>query len=220
MKLSAYNTPFDVHLQWFSEEPPGKEEPPTTPPEGGEPPTVTVEELQKQLEDTTKLVKTMQSNFDRKNTDFQKLKEENEELKKAQMKEEERKEYERKKYEQELADKEAALKIKEFELEKTKLNSEKEIPYELGNLVKGDSIEDYIKNIEIISKLIDTRVNAEVEKRINEKLGNNQPPGGGDNGTYPNNPWSKDTFNLTKQGEIYRKDPELAKKMAAAAKKG
>lgn len=33
-----------------------------------------------------------------------------------------------------------------------------------------------------------------------------------------NNPWSKSSFNLTKQGEILRKDPELAKKLMMQAK--
>ena len=31
------------------------------------------------------------------------------------------------------------------------------------------------------------------------------------------NPWKPETFNLTKQGEIYRKDPELARRLAAEA---
>lgn len=33
------------------------------------------------------------------------------------------------------------------------------------------------------------------------------------------NPWSKDSFNLTKQGEIFRKDPAKARRMMGLAKK-
>jgi len=46
-------------------------------------------------------------------------------------------------------------------------------------------------------------------------------PAAGSGGANPNdpkeNPFKKETFNLTKQGEIYKKDPELAKRLAAAA---
>jgi len=47
-----------------------------------------------------------------------------------------------------------------------------------------------------------------------------RPPVAGSSGANLNdmkdNPFKKETFNLTKQGELYRKDPELAKKMARA----
>lgn len=35
---------------------------------------------------------------------------------------------------------------------------------------------------------------------------------------YKNNPWKKETFNLTAQGRILKEDPELAKKLMQAAK--
>jgi len=35
---------------------------------------------------------------------------------------------------------------------------------------------------------------------------------------FDKNPWSKESFNLTKQGEILKKDPDLAKKMQNSAK--
>jgi len=38
-------------------------------------------------------------------------------------------------------------------------------------------------------------------------------------GGVGDNPWDDKTFNLTKQGEIFRKDPALAKRLAAAAGK-
>ena len=42
-------------------------------------------------------------------------------------------------------------------------------------------------------------------------------PNGGTGGSGMANPFAKDTFNLTKQGELLRSNPEQAKAMAAAA---
>ena len=42
-------------------------------------------------------------------------------------------------------------------------------------------------------------------------------PQGGTGGTGAVNPFAKDTFNLTKQGELLKSNPEQAKAMAAAA---
>lgn len=39
----------------------------------------------------------------------------------------------------------------------------------------------------------------------------------GGNGSYMANPWKKETFNLTKQGEIFKTDPARAKELMAAA---
>ena len=49
-----------------------------------------------------------------------------------------------------------------------------------------------------------------------------QPSGGGaggneGNGQVKDNPWKKETFNLTRQGEITRRDPDLAKRLKAQA---
>lgn len=42
-------------------------------------------------------------------------------------------------------------------------------------------------------------------------------PNGGSGGTPTANPFAKDTFNLTKQGELLKSNPEQARAMAAAA---
>jgi hypothetical protein len=44
--------------------------------------------------------------------------------------------------------------------------------------------------------------------------------GGGGAGPFGENPWKRETFNLTKQGEIVRKDPSRAKALMSAAGKG
>lgn len=44
------------------------------------------------------------------------------------------------------------------------------------------------------------------------------PPGDPMPPEYKNNPWSKEHFNLTEQGKIYREDKKLAAKLKAAAK--
>lgn len=47
---------------------------------------------------------------------------------------------------------------------------------------------------------------------------NPNPPGEPADPQYKNNPWDKDSFNLTKQGQILREDPELAAKLQNSAK--
>lgn len=49
----------------------------------------------------------------------------------------------------------------------------------------------------------------------NDKQTQYDPKGGG--GAADVNPWAKDTFNLTKQGEIYKEDPAKAKELMQAA---
>ena len=46
---------------------------------------------------------------------------------------------------------------------------------------------------------------------------NYQPAGGSGNGGNTNNPWKKETYNMTEQGRILRSDPVQAKQLAAAA---
>lgn len=48
-----------------------------------------------------------------------------------------------------------------------------------------------------------------------EPGGGYHPAGGGD--PKGDNPWAKDTFNLTKQGEIYKNNPAQAKELMATA---
>ena len=43
------------------------------------------------------------------------------------------------------------------------------------------------------------------------------PEGTGKPPQTPENPWKKETWNLTKQGEITKKDPDLAAKLKAEA---
>jgi hypothetical protein len=176
-------------------------------------------DAEKRLLAMEETLKKMQSNFDRKNTDYQKLMKENEELKKAQMKEDERREYEKEQHKKELEQRELAIKEREFQLEKANIINEKGISKELGSMITGDTPEDYKKNIESVVLQIEEEVKKRVEKTINDKLGGTPPPGDGNGNDFPQNPFSKEHFNLTKQGEIFRKDPALAQKMKAAAGK-
>lgn len=64
------------------------------------------------------------------------------------------------------------------------------------------------------------------DTRFSALLRGNQSSGGGANGgdkkgggaANGDNPWSKDNFNLTKQGEITKNDPDLAAQLKTAAK--
>lgn len=51
--------------------------------------------------------------------------------------------------------------------------------------------------------------------KTTEQGGGYRPAGGED--PKVNNPWAKDTFNLTKQGEIYKNNPAQAKELMEAA---
>lgn len=154
----------------------------TTPPGSMDTSNIQETEAEKRMKAMEATIAKISSNFDRKNTEFQKLKEENEELKKAQMKESERQEYEKQQYQKQLEERENAIKRKEFELQRVKVMSEKGISQELGNLISGGTVEEYQKNIEIVTSQIEEEVKKRVEKAINEKLGGAKPPASGDGG--------------------------------------
>lgn len=136
-------------------------------------------EADKRLKALEETLSKMQSNFDRKNTEFQKLAKENEELKKAQMKEEERREYEKQQYEKQLKDRESAIEQKELELQKVQIMSAKGIPADLGSMIKGNTAEEYQKNIDLVAEKMEAEIKSRVEKAINDKLGGAKPPGTG-----------------------------------------
>jgi hypothetical protein len=140
-------------------------------------------DAEKRLAAMEEAMKKMQSSFDRKNTDFQKLQKENEELKKAAMDEAERRKYEEEQHKKELAERERAIQEKEFAIQKAQVMGEKGISPDLGKMISGNTIEEYQKNIDLVSSQIEEEVKRRVEKAIDEKLGGAPPPGGGGGGT-------------------------------------
>ena len=60
---------------------------------------------------------------------------------------------------------------------------------------------------------------AAIEKAIDDKVKGRTPSGNPQQQTGEVNPWKKETFNLTKQGEIIMSNPSVAEQMKRAAGK-
>lgn len=139
---------------------------------------------------------------------------ENEAARLAKLSEEER--------QQAIIDKEKA----DFEAEKAEFRKEQllvekgkqllneGLPSDFANRVLGETAEEASADIKILKKSWD----AAIEKAVNERLKHSaEIPGAGSNQPGDNNPWSKASFNLTRQGEILREDPERAKLLQQTA---
>ena len=151
--------------------------------------------------------------------DNKRLREEMERLKKEHMTAEERaeleKQQEREQFEQERA---------EFQREKNKLYAIKAIKaaglddgsdqsLELVDFVLGADEQAIDSRVKAFGALVKKFVQAEVDKTFKT---NGRNPGKGGGGTA-NNPYSKDSLNITEQMRLELENPELAKTLQAAA---
>ncbi len=100
-------------------------------------------------------------------------------------------------------------------LAKSHLCSDAEKTLKLVNLVMGDSEEEIESKIKYISDVIEDIVNSRVEEKF-KSSGRQVTRTSGDAG-LTNNPWAKDSMNLTEQMRIQIDNPELAKKLMAQA---
>ena len=154
--------------------------------------------------------------------DNKKLREELEKLRKEKLTAEELKALEDEEKEKELASREAAVKAAENKMyaikaiKKAGLDDGSEAALEILALVNADSEETIDANITALKALVDKLVKAEVEKTFKGK-GRNPEKGAGDGGDNDNPYMAGKSFNLTKQMELERSNPELAKKYKAAA---
>ena len=102
-------------------------------------------------------------------------------------------------------------------IKKAGLDDGSETALDILALVGGDNEETIDSNIKALKALVDKLVKAEVEKTFKSN-GRNPQKGAGDVDTE--NPYLAGvSFNLTKQMELERTNPELAKKYRAAAGK-
>ena len=86
---------------------------------------------------------------------------------------------------------------------------------ELVDFVMSDDTETIDKRVKAFGDLVRKFVTAEVDKKFKS---NGRTPNTGSNGGGNNNPFSKESFNLTEQMRILSENPELAKQLQAAAK--
>ena len=151
--------------------------------------------------------------------DNKRLREELESIKKEKLTAEERAELE-KKQEREQFEQERA----EFLQEKNKLYAIKAIKaaglddgsdmsLELVDFVMASDTKDIDARIKSFGALVKKFVQAEVDKTF-KREGRNPGKGGGGN---TNNPYAKETWNLTEQWKLESENPELAATLKAAA---
>lgn len=122
--------------------------------------------------------------------------------------------------EQELQERERTIKENENRmyamkaLRKIGLDDGGEDALSLVDFVMGEDEAVIDSRVKSLKTAIEKRVKAEVDKVFGE---NGRNPSKGNAGAGGDNPWSKATFNLTKQMEIELKNPELAKSLKASA---
>ncbi len=149
------------------------------------------------------------------------LREKLEKLKKTKLSAEEIAEEERREKETALAEREAAVKSAEnrmFALKQIKkigLDSGDETAIQIVDLVMDEDEDAISENVSALKKLVDSLVAAEVDKAFKST---GRVPGKGKSGGTRDNPFRKDTYNLTEQMRLLRENPELAEQLKAEAR--
>lgn len=148
------------------------------------------------------------------------LREKLEKLKKTKLSAEEIAEEERREKETALAEREAAVRAAEnrmFALKQIKkigLDSGDETAIQIVDLVMGEDEEAISENVSALKKLVDSLVATEVDKAFKST---GRVPGKGKSGGTQDNPFSKDTYNLTEQMRLLQENPELAEQLKTEA---
>ncbi|MDA9472612.1 DUF4355 domain-containing protein [Enterococcus sp. 5H] len=133
---------------------------------------------------------------------------ENEAARLAKLSEEERQQALIDKEKAEFEAEKAQFRKDQLSVEKGKQLMNEGLPSDFANRVIGDTAEEASADIKVLKKAWDEAV----EKAVNEKLkASVEVPSSQSNQSSSTNPWDKDNFNLTRQGEILREDPERAK---------
>lgn len=115
--------------------------------------------------------------------------------------------------EKELADREKALKVSENklfaikELKKAGLDDGNESSLELIDFVMANNETDISTRITTFKRILDNLVKTKVDKIFKD---GGRSPEQGFKGSNVNNPYSKESFDFTKQMELEIKNPELA----------
>ena len=129
--------------------------------------------------------------------------------------------------EKERLAKELEIQRNEFEAEKSKFQRErltlqtekdlinKNLPPEFAELLVSENAEKTLEKI----NMFEASWQAAIERAIDEKVKGRTPKGSTNDQVGETNPWKKETFNLTKQGEIIMSNPSLAEQMKRAAGK-
>ena len=98
--------------------------------------------------------------------------------------------------------------------ETSKQLASKNLPIEFAEMLKGNDAEKTFENIQ----LFEAKFNEALEKMVTERLRGNAPKAGTVK-ALQDNPYSKSSWNLTKQMELEMNNPALAKQLQASANK-
>jgi len=110
--------------------------------------------------------------------------------------------------EQSLSIAEKARNKQDMEKKALKKLSEKKYPVGLVDFITADSDEELNGKVETLF----TTLEGWAKERIDEKYkGSGRTPFQADQANGKENPWAKDTWNLTKQGQLTRDNPDLAR---------
>lgn len=211
--------PFGLNLQFFSDSEdntgtdPGENKEQDTKPQVIE---LTPEELQRKIDSETdkRIAKALETHRKKWEKEFQqKLEEEKREAERlAKLSERERKEEELKKREQELEQRLKELERKELRADTIADLKEKGLSPEFADFLLAENAEKTLENINAFKEAFDKAVNEAVKAKLRQET----PPAGG-GAITDKNPFSKEGFNLTKQGQLIRENPEQAKQLMIQA---
>lgn len=183
---------------------------------GDDPEPLTAEQVQAMIADA--VAKAEQSAGDKVRTEYaaklKKEQEEKERLLKEKMTDEEKAKYEKEQFERELKEKEAALNAREVALHVVDKLSDPTInlPLSFKTFFEGaQSTEDADNKIAILSAAWNAEIKAAVEAKFKEN--------GDDPSKNKKGPKAKkwNDLTLTEQGQLYKENPDEARKLAAEA---
>ncbi|WP_061293668.1 DUF4355 domain-containing protein [Clostridium botulinum] len=123
------------------------------------------------------------------------------------------KDLELKKLQQEMENMKKETLKKELTNKALKIATEKGLPTDLVDYFIGQDEEATNKNLETLEKVFTDKLETTVKERLKDN--SYTPPSGG---AGVNNPWSKEHFNLTKQAQVLKENPELAAQLKSAVK--
>lgn len=172
--------------------------------------------------DSLDVEKLIQSAVDRATNrlgnDNKKLREQLDKLKKAKLTAEELKDLEIQNREADIAERERALLEKENRLyairaiKEAGLDDGSDTSLELVDFVMSEDTAVIDSKIKAFDQLLKKLVKIEVDKTFKA---NGRTPQTGNSAGKSNNPYAKDTFNLSEQMRLERDNPELAKQLQA-----
>ena len=120
------------------------------------------------------------------------------------------------KQQSELEESKRSFQNERVKFEAVKIMTDKQVPISFIDILVSKDAETTMANIDNFKTNFDAAVQKAVEERF--KSGGREPNNNQGSGHSGVNPWKSETFNLTKQGEILKQNPELAKSLMNNAK--